>query len=142
MENNYLVEAIEALALQFGLVVDWSSQNVLPYLEELSARIISHEIGMSIFWIAFVVSLTAIFVISGLIFYRLAVKSAEKSRDEYVYEEWYEIGLGYAAIFLWIVSAVGAMVMFVSVPVNIIHIMECINIPEKVVIDVFRGVCN
>ena len=42
---------LQKLAEQFGLALDWGSDNVIPYLEELAGRVVKYEVSQSIFWI-------------------------------------------------------------------------------------------
>ena len=49
--SDEVIKVIDALAEQFGIVIDWSSANVIPYLQQLCAKYITYEIITSIVWI-------------------------------------------------------------------------------------------
>lgn len=44
-------QTLQELAKQFGLALDWSNNNVIPYLQDLAQRVITYEFRSSIFWI-------------------------------------------------------------------------------------------
>lgn len=49
--NSQFIEVLDALCEKFGIVIDWTSQNVMPYLTDLATRFISYEIWTSAAWI-------------------------------------------------------------------------------------------
>ena len=49
--SSQFIEVLDALCEKFGIAVDWTSQNVMPYLTDLAARIITYEIWTSAAWI-------------------------------------------------------------------------------------------
>ena len=58
--SSQFIEVLDALCEKFGIVIDWTSQNVMPYLTDLAARFISYEIWTSMAWI---VILGVVFVV-------------------------------------------------------------------------------
>jgi len=62
--SNQIIEVLNYLGEKFGIVIDWSSQNVLPYIEQLLGKFISWEIATS--WMFIV--LGAILLIAGIFF--------------------------------------------------------------------------
>ena len=56
-------EVLKRLGEQFGLMLNWSNENVIPYLKELSQRVVQYEKWQSIFWLI----LGIILIIIGLI---------------------------------------------------------------------------
>lgn len=48
--SSQIIEVLDELCKRFGLVIDWSAENVLPYLTELAGKYISYEIAMSWAW--------------------------------------------------------------------------------------------
>ena len=49
--SNEIITILDDLAKRFGIVIDWSSENIIPYLSELFDRFISYNIATSILWI-------------------------------------------------------------------------------------------
>lgn len=49
--SNEIIKVLDALCDKFGIAVDWSSENVLPYLNTLVDKCVNYEITTSIYWI-------------------------------------------------------------------------------------------
>ena len=48
-----IIEVLDALCEKFGIVIDWSSENIIPYITTLLGKLVSYEIWTSIAWIVF-----------------------------------------------------------------------------------------
>lgn len=46
--GDEVVKILNALCDKFGIAMDWSSQNIVPYIQLISKRCINYEIGTSI----------------------------------------------------------------------------------------------
>lgn len=44
-------QLLRELGEQFGLMINWSNENFIPYLKELAQRVVQYETWQSIFWI-------------------------------------------------------------------------------------------
>jgi len=49
--SNEIINVFEYLGEKFGVAIDWTSTNVIPYIEQLCGRIINYEIATSVFWL-------------------------------------------------------------------------------------------
>ena len=49
--RDEIIKVLNDLSERLGIAVDWTSQNVLPYLQELCDKYISYEIWTSIVYI-------------------------------------------------------------------------------------------
>lgn len=49
--STQIIEVLDDLCRKFGLAIDWSQENILPYLQELAGKYISWEIAMSWAWL-------------------------------------------------------------------------------------------
>lgn len=122
---NKAVEVIDALCEKFGIVVNWTGANILPYAEDLMSRFVKWKIGTSIFWMCFIPILTLIVFFVAKYFHKKAV---ELDYDPDYDEVW-------LAIICWIIFAGLALASIIVVGCNIYNIIECLTIPEKVIID-------
>ena len=125
--NENTTAIIDAIAEKFGVVIDWTSQNILPYLEDLMHRIVSFEIGISTFWMIF-----CLIVAVGLVF--LGYHMYQRCKKDSPYDE-EDSMLFPPAIFTWILAGVAVVATIVIIPVGVIRILECINIPEKIFLE-------
>lgn len=49
--SSQIIEVLNDLCTKFGIAIDWSAENVLPYVQELMGKFISWEIATSWIWI-------------------------------------------------------------------------------------------
>ena len=56
--SEQIIQVIDELCKKFGLAIDWTSENVIPYLTILSDKLIKYEIIMSSIWI--IISIVAL----------------------------------------------------------------------------------
>lgn len=50
--STQIITVLDDLCRRFGLAIDWSQENVMPYLQELAGKYINWEIATSWAWIA------------------------------------------------------------------------------------------
>ena len=51
--SEELIKVLEYLGGKVGVAIDWTSANMLPYVQDLCEKIIAYEIWTSFAWIAF-----------------------------------------------------------------------------------------
>ena len=51
--STEIIKIFDDLSKRLGVAIDWSNENIMPYLNGLVDRFIKWEIATSIFWIAF-----------------------------------------------------------------------------------------
>lgn len=79
--SNEIIKVLDALCDKFGIAVDWSSDNIVPYIEILMDKCVNYEIATSIYWII----LTCIGGLVGVALCFFGYKAHEKYK-EYVKE--------------------------------------------------------
>lgn len=65
--SEQIIAVLDGLCRRFGIVIDWTSQNIVPYLEELAEKFIAFEVKTSWFWIILAASIAALFWIMSLV---------------------------------------------------------------------------
>lgn len=101
--SEQVIDILEYLADKIGITIDWTSNNVLPYLEELCRKFIEWQIYTSIAWIVLA-------VVTAIIVFIIA-----KVEDEL----W----------FFWIALAIAIII----IGVQSFDIIEAITFPEKAI---------
>lgn len=48
--SEEIIKILDDLGRRFGIVIDWSSENVMPYLQDLMSRYVTYETLTSIMW--------------------------------------------------------------------------------------------
>ena len=126
--SGQIIEVLNALCEKFGLIIDWSSENVLPYLQELCGKFINYEIATSVVWI---VIWFCVCVISWIV-WGATYKTAEALDWDSGY-----IVCGINVFFL--VFALLFSVIFILVAsTQIFDIIEAIYLPEKTIYEFIR----
>ena len=82
--SDEIIKVIDELGKRFGIVIDWSNENVLPYLQELAHRFIIYRTAMGIMAIVISVILIIIFGIGmkKLLEWRKSEKFSENTWDD------------------------------------------------------------
>lgn len=123
--SEQIISVIDALCRKFGIVVDWTAENVLPYLQELGARYIKYEIATSIAWI---VLIGALFIVALVLATRFHKKAHEIEYDD-------NYAITYAAIISWILCISFGISLVVVLCVQTLDIITCLTFPEKMFFD-------
>lgn len=119
--SKQFIEICNFLASQMGIMIDWTSENIVPYMQDFSDRFIKYEISTSVVWIV-------IMVIIPLILFVLA-KMATKEYYESDYAE------GVLMIIAWMFFSFSCITSFIVVIIQIFHIIKAVNIPEQLIIE-------
>ena len=113
--SKELIEVFEYLGEKAGVAIDWSSENVVPYITELCGKYIDWEIATSVAW--FVMAL--ILLIATIV---LAKWGWKKATDRYDEELW-KIAI---VVCVWLIT-----IVVVSVSgTQVMDILKCKFFPE------------
>ena len=118
--SSEITNILNDLGSRFGVVIDWSSQNVVPYVQDLMARIAKLEMCNSI--IAIVCGIACLVVVI------FGAKWSIKYWDSDDCNEWAEIIIGV----LVIVGLIGTCAL---IPVGIEGLTKAIYLPELTAIE-------
>lgn len=123
--SEQIIQVLDALCEKFGLVVDWTGANVIPYLTELCSRICTYEIATSIVWMI----IGAIMIISSIVYYRHSWKNPI-NWDTYDITGKQVNGI-LSIMALIVLGLAGPIIIFVQT----FDIIQAICIPELTIID-------
>lgn len=118
-----IIEVLDALCAKMGIVIDWTSENVIPYVTELAGKYITFEIATSIAWL--VISIA--FIVAG---WKLAFWAHRKADD-------IEISCIVFGI-MFILSIACACI----IGQQIFDIIKCATIPELVLFKAVQALMN
>lgn len=127
---DQVIKILDDLCQKFGIVIDWTGDNVVPYVEDFIKRYITYEIATSIAWMA----LPTIVLIISII---LIASSKKKVNYDNIFsnaEEFFtsaECRFVFGAALL-VVSIVFGTMIFVT---QIGDIITCLTIPEKIIFE-------
>lgn len=113
--SNQIIAVLDAICEKFGIVIDWTASNIMPYLQDLCKRIVSYEIATSVAWIV----LQVVIVVLAFHIRNKKVKPiAESDGDDYSLS-------GYT-----IVCAIITVIAFIVICVQAVDIVRAFTIPE------------
>lgn len=125
--SEQIIQVLDNLGEKFGLAIDWSSENILPYVNELMNKAVSYELWMNIVSLALV---TIIVIISWVVFCK-TIKKKNFSWYDMNGLSWIGIVLSFGITF----SIIFIVVSLFSIPT----IIACLTFPEKVIFDMIKS---
>lgn len=129
--NKEILEALNQLTDKFGIAVDWSNQNALPYLRDLMGRLVRYEIITS------VVRLTvgALFVLSAIWWLKFIKYARKKYEDIGGFNDW-DVAATVATFAMFIVVLLGIIIVLCQID----DIIQCVVLPEGIILKYIKGV--
>ena len=123
--SGEIIKVLDDLCRRFGIAVDWTSENVLPFLQDLCSRYIQYEVFTSIAWCALPL---IVFVVSGLLWAISGIACKKVGSD--TAED---------------VCCISTIVFFATMVIGFLicssqafDIIECYTIPEKVILEYIK----
>lgn len=130
--SEEIIKVLDELGKRFGIVIDWSNQNIMPYLQELLKRFICYQNITACVWIIISIAMTICGVIM-LKFLNKWRKSDGYNSDFYDDDELLAV-LGY--IFSIFIIALGISLIIG----NTLGIAKNICMPEIVVYEYIKNI--
>lgn len=126
--SNQIIEVLNAICDKFGLAIDWSSQNILPYMQELTTKIVNYEFWTSIITIA----IPAIIFILSLLGDSKISPSVDLDCDTK------EV----LTFILSIIVITSGTLFILMLCFETYDIITCLTFPEKIILDYAVNVLN
>ena len=127
--SEQIIQVIDALCEKFGIVVDWTSQNIIPSIESLCEKLITYEICTSIVWMAIMI-LSSIGSIIATKKLAPIFKKGIDSRSSIYDDEW---------VVASIVAIIGLVVLnlasIIVICVQVMDIVKCTTFPEMYIFE-------
>ena len=131
--SEQIINVLDNLCQKFGMAIDWSATNVLPYVKELCGRLIKWEIVNSIFCMVFWPLLTGIIWLIS----KPLIKKAKEDEWDFDY-----CGSPWTAMILIVIACICTVITVVNIGVESYDIIEAINFPEKTIYDYISNVIS
>lgn len=127
--SEQIIQVIDALCEKFGIVVDWTGENVIPYLTILCKKLITYEIATSIVWIVIFLVFSIGSIVATKKLYPTFKRGLEQNKR--TYDCGWEIGTTFALIGLVIINVVAIIV----IGTQIMDIVKCATFPEMYIFE-------
>ena len=127
--STEVITIIDELAKRMGLAIDWTAENVMPYLEDLGSRYVSYILTRDIISLVMGLFITIVFIIICVSYAKKIEKLNNNHSDGSDFDYMMGIGAG-------LVSAVSLFVNIIFIiPGKVNEILACIYLPEKIIFD-------
>lgn len=127
--SEEIIKVLDELGKRFGVAIDWSNQNIIPYLQELMKRFICYKNITACVWI-----IISIFMTIGSV---MMIKFINKWRKSNNYDEYDDDPLaviGYVTSVCIIALGIGLLIG------NLLGIAKNIYMPEMVVYEYIKSI--
>lgn len=125
--SEEIIKVLDNLGQKFGIAIDWTSQNVLPYLQDLMNRFIGYKNVVAIVWI--IISI----IMLGLSVFGLVKLIKWRKSDKYDTSFCSDDGLIFGLIFAAIITLI--IVFIIILACNTQGLIQNIFIPELSILD-------
>lgn len=132
--STEVIKILDALCQKFGLVIDWTTTNIVPYMETLCGKIINYEIATSIVCMIIGVAVCII----CLILFSLVHKNQEFGVDELYAGKTDESVRQFICTCIGI-AFIGGLIFIIA---QTFDIVTCCTFPEKLLIEEFTYIYN
>lgn len=135
--SEQIIQVIDALCKKFGIVINWTSGNVLPYLESLCQKLIAYEICSSIALIVIMVLIGLGCIIATKKFYPIFKNGWRRNAESYD-----DCGWQVASVLAILGLITLSIVILGVLSTQIINIIKCSIFPEMYIFEYISSLIN
>ena len=130
--SEQVIKVLDAVCDKFGIAIDWTSNNVIPYIQELGNKIITYDICVSIMWLVIgsVIPLTVAILIKK--FLNKKKLEAKETINDYYYTDG---SLDNGAFYCYLIIGILLVIAFVIGTIGLQSIIQDREYPEKTTIE-------
>lgn len=129
--SNEVIKILDDLAKRFGVVIDWTSKNVIPYVKNLGERIIKYNLANSIIAVVTQLLIIVIIIVVGIKVHNYLQKAFIKKYGEK------DMFITCMSIFFCITVI---LIIFTGTYEQIQNIISCLYFPEKIIYETINGI--
>lgn len=130
--SNQIIEVLNVLCEKFGIAIDWTSQNVMPYVQELMKKAVNYELWTSVSWLLICVAF--IFVFFKLIYWYVKNQDNKSS----IILDFLYCNEGFLVLFL-IFGGILTIIATIGTVTQIMDIITCLTFPEKIIFNMIQS---
>ena len=130
--SQQVIKVLDVVCDKFGIAIDWTSNNVIPYIQQLGNKIITYDICVSIMWL--VIGSAIPLTIAILIKKFLNKKKLEVKEFRNYYYFSYG-GLYELAWYCYLIIGILLVIAIVIGTISLQSIIQDILFPEKTIIE-------
>lgn len=119
--SNEIIKVLDDLGRRMGIAIDWSSKNVMPYIEDLANRFIQWVVTTSCIWLVVGIAM----IVTGTAF----ATNIWRKRDNYCYFG----DIDDSMTVLFVLNIFSVIVGAIIVAVQGADIIQAIYLPEATI---------
>ena len=134
--SDQVIKVLDSVCDKFGIAVDWTSNNVIPYLQQLGNKLITYDICNSIVWLVIgcVIPLTVAILIKK--FLNKKKLEAKERMNDYYYTDG---SLDGGALYCYLIIGILLVIAIVIGTISSQSIIQDIIFPEKTIIEFIKS---
>lgn len=127
--SEQIIQVLDNLCAKMGIVIDWTSENVIPYVTALCEKLVVYEIAMSVAQI-----IISLLVIIGIL---ITIKKLYPTIKTGVQKDCQSYTLGWILTALFGAFVAGAFLFFsvCNIEAEVFDIIKCLTFPEMYVFE-------
>ena len=133
--SEQIIQVIDALCAKLGIAVDWTSENVVPYIETLCGKLVNYEICTSIFSMVLCMVISIVSIVATKKLYPVFKNGVE---EQGCYDVGWSVGSVLAIIGLVILNFASVCV----IEQQITDIIKCATFPEMYIFEYVQKFIN
>lgn len=126
--SEQIIQVIDALCNKFGIAVDWTAQNIIPYVETLCGKLITYEISTSIVWMTIMILASIGSIIAAK---KLAPVFKKGLEEQGTWDDEWTVLTGLSVLVLIVLNVATIIVTIVQV----MDIVKCATFPEMYIFE-------
>ena len=135
--SEEVIKILDNLGEKFGVAIDWTSENIAPYLTKLHERAEKYLIVTSVIW--FIITL-ALFAASLFAIIKIT-KCVNRDSKIGTRTIWFDRFYDYSSVFSVICRVAAGFIMVITailIPFTISRLIKSIYIPEMMIIQMLE----
>lgn len=129
--SEEIIKVLDALGEKFGIAINWTSENVIPYLQQLCNKYITYEIATSVVWL--LIGICLLFIGKYLI--EKAKQYWKQYEEKGAYSDFDDM-----AIVFGILAGCVIIVGIIVILYQTMDIVTCLTFPEKMLIEEMQSI--
>lgn len=128
--SDEIIKVLDDLSQRLGIAVDWTSPNMLPYLQMLTRKIVNYRLAMS----GASLATGILMLVAAVKLAKVAEKQCHKGMEDktdWLKDNWYVC----SAALCCVGTAFAGLIGFINVRDAIAEILTCMTFPEKIILD-------
>lgn len=125
--SDQIIKVLDDICRRFGIAIDWTNENIIPYLTMLCAKLVTFEIWTSVAWL--VISVIASIVIITII---------KKNRESLI-ETICNDTVGPLFFFALLIPSIACIAGIIS---QTMQIIKCVTFPELFIFEYIKNMVS